>query len=142
MHFQYRAEIFYKVFIIDGPIGKSKYYAIRVEFQIRENPHTHSFIWIINAPRISSENMDEYTMWVDGLVKANLPDDETDSTLFELLNQNHVENLKMIIVLFFFTVVFTNRTIIAQPLSSSLTSLKKKIFTQEKRHSKYSFCKN
>ena len=78
-------EIFHKVFIIDGPKGKSKYYAIQVEFQIRGSPHIHSFIWIINASKISSENIDEYTMWADGLVKANLPDLETDSTLFELV---------------------------------------------------------
>ena len=39
----------------------------------------------------------------------------------------------MIIVLFFFTVVFTNRTIIAQPLSSSLTSLKKKKILHKKK---------
>ena len=28
-------EIFFKVFIIDGPLGKSKYYAIWMEFQMR-----------------------------------------------------------------------------------------------------------
>ena len=31
-HFQYRVEDFFKLIIIDGPLGKSKHYAIRVEF--------------------------------------------------------------------------------------------------------------
>ena len=33
-HFQYRFEVFFKVVIADGPLGKVKYYAIRVEFQV------------------------------------------------------------------------------------------------------------
>ena len=34
-HFQYRVEIFFKVIVLDGPLGKTSYYAIRVEFQVR-----------------------------------------------------------------------------------------------------------
>ena len=59
-HFQHRVKLFFKVFIIDGPLGKSKYDSIRVEFQIRGSPHIHSFIWIANALKLSSENIDEY----------------------------------------------------------------------------------
>ena len=55
-------EIFFKVLIIDGPLGISKYYAIRVEFQICGTPHIHYFKWVINAPKLSSENIDEYTV--------------------------------------------------------------------------------
>ena len=43
-HFQYRIEMFFKVIVLDGPLGKTQYYAIRVEFQVRESPHMHSFI--------------------------------------------------------------------------------------------------
>ena len=42
-HFQYRVEVFV-LNLIDGPLGKSKHYAIRVEFQIRGSSHIHSFI--------------------------------------------------------------------------------------------------
>ena len=73
------------MFIIDGPLGKSKYYTIRVEFQMRGSPHIQSFIWIVNAPKLSSENIDEYTVWLDGLIKADLPNPETDNSLFELV---------------------------------------------------------
>ena len=59
-HFQYRVEIFFKVIVLDGPLGKTSYYAIRVEFQVRGSPHIHSFMWIINAPKLSKETKDEY----------------------------------------------------------------------------------
>lgn len=49
-HFQYRVEVFFKEIIVDGPLGKVKYHAIRVEFQFRGSPHVHSFIWVIDAP--------------------------------------------------------------------------------------------
>ena len=59
-HFQYKIEIFFKVIVLDGPLGKTSYYAIRVEFQVRGSPHIHSFMWIINAPKLSKETKDEY----------------------------------------------------------------------------------
>ena len=37
-HFQYKVEVFFEVNIIAGPLGKVKYHAIRVEFQVRGSP--------------------------------------------------------------------------------------------------------
>ena len=54
-HFQYKVEVFFKEIILDGPLGKTKYYAIRTEFQERGSPHVHSFIWIFNAPNIEKQ---------------------------------------------------------------------------------------
>ena len=31
-YFQYRVERFFKVIVLDGPLGKTQYYAIRVKF--------------------------------------------------------------------------------------------------------------
>ena len=42
-HFQFRVEIFFKEITLDGPLGKTKYYVIRVEFQVRGTPHVYSF---------------------------------------------------------------------------------------------------
>ena len=42
-HFQYRVEIFLKVIVLNGPLGKTSYYAIHVEFQVRGSPHIHLF---------------------------------------------------------------------------------------------------
>ena len=53
-HFQYKVELFFKEIIIDVPLGKTKYYAISIEFQERGSPHVHSFIWILNAPNIEA----------------------------------------------------------------------------------------
>ena len=39
--------------VFDGPLGKIKYYALRIEFQERGSPHVHAFVWILDAPRIS-----------------------------------------------------------------------------------------
>ena len=46
-HFQYRVKISSKSFVVYGTLGKTKYYVIRVEFQVRGSPHIHSFIWIL-----------------------------------------------------------------------------------------------
>ena len=44
--------MFFKEVILDGPLGKTKYYALRNEFQERGNPHVHFFIWILDARKI------------------------------------------------------------------------------------------
>ena len=43
-HFQYRVELFFKEMVVNVPLGKVEYYAIRVEFQVRGSPHIHSFL--------------------------------------------------------------------------------------------------
>ena len=40
-HFQYKAEVFIKEIIFDGPLGKTKNYAIRTELQKRTIPYVH-----------------------------------------------------------------------------------------------------
>ena len=35
-NFQYRVEIFFKIIVLDGPLRKNQYYAIRVEFKVGE----------------------------------------------------------------------------------------------------------
>ena len=43
-HFQYRGEMFFKTVILNGSLGKTNYYVILVEFQVRGRPHVHSFL--------------------------------------------------------------------------------------------------
>ena len=50
--------MFFKVIVLDGPLGKTQYYATRVEFQVRGSSHMHSFIWILNAPKLTNFNID------------------------------------------------------------------------------------
>ena len=50
-HFQNRVEVFFKKIVLNGPLGRTRYYAICVEFQVRGSPHIHSFIWIFKTKR-------------------------------------------------------------------------------------------
>ena len=34
-HFQYKMQVFFNEIVLDGPFGKTKYYALRIEFQER-----------------------------------------------------------------------------------------------------------
>ena len=47
--------MFFKEIILDGTLGKRKYYAIGTEFQKGGSPHVHSFISIFNAPNIENQ---------------------------------------------------------------------------------------
>ena len=85
-HFQYRVDFFFKVIVIDGPLAKSRCYTIRVEFEVSNSPHIHSFIWIIGAPKLSMENIDEYIEWVDAIISTDLPDPDNDAARYELVN--------------------------------------------------------
>ena len=84
-HFQYRVEIFFKVIVLDGPLGKTSYYAIHVEFQVRGSPHIHSFIWILNALNLSKETKDEYIQWIDSIIRTDMPNSVSDKELLELV---------------------------------------------------------
>ena len=64
--FQYRVELFFKTTIIDnGFLGKINYYAVCVEFHVRGSPQVHSFIWILNLPKITKFNIEEYKRLVN-----------------------------------------------------------------------------
>ena len=43
-HFQFKVKIFFKEIILDGPLGKTKYYAISIEFQESGSSHVHLFL--------------------------------------------------------------------------------------------------
>ena len=40
-HFHYKVQVLFKEIVLDGPLGKTKYYAIHTEFQERGSPHVH-----------------------------------------------------------------------------------------------------
>ena len=83
-HFQHRAEILSKEILIirDGPLGNVKYYAIRVEFQFRDSLHIHSFLWVLNAPTLAENTINEYVEFLDSVVCENLSSEEGDPHLY------------------------------------------------------------
>ena len=100
--FQYRVELFFKTIILDDPLGKTNYYAIHVQFQVRGSPHVHSFIWILNTPKSSKFNIEEYANWVDMVIRTDLPDPSSVPDLHELVKdiksiatQNLALNIEM-----------------------------------------------
>ena len=76
--------ISFQVIVLDGPLGKVNYHAIRVEFKVRGSPHIRSFLWILHAPRLSKDNIDKYIFFVDGIITALLPDRDIEPEIFEL----------------------------------------------------------
>ena len=126
-HFQYRVEIFLKVIIINGPLGKVKYHAIGVEFQVRGSPHIHSFLWIIDAPILTKDNIYEYMTFIDSIVKAYVPNQSEDPELFNLVTTYQLDShskscrkYKNEKCRYHFGKFFTNQTIIALPLPEDL----------------------
>lgn len=91
-HFQYRVEVFFKEIVVDGPLGKVKYHAIRVEFQCRGSPHVHSFLWVIDAPRLRKEIKDEYTAYFDAIIKVHLPNRNDEPELYNLVKSYQIHS--------------------------------------------------
>ena len=91
-HFQYRSEMFFKVIVLDVPLGKTQYYAIQVEFQVRGSLHIHSFISILNAPKLRVFIIDECTKWVDSIVRSDLLDSVNEPILFELVETYQIHH--------------------------------------------------
>ena len=91
-HFQYRLETFFQVIVLDGPLSKVKYHAIRIEFQVRECPNVHLFFWVLVAPILSEDNIDEYSLFVDSIGKATLPNFKVDPSLFDLVTTYQIHS--------------------------------------------------
>ena len=128
MYFQYIVEIFEKFFVVDEPLGKKKYNTIRVEVQVTGSLHTPSFIWILNAPKLVLENVQEYTSWIDGIISAQLTPDLYDLVKTYRIHHHSktcrkIKNEKRH---FSFGRHFTDHTIIARPLEASISCAKKK----------------
>ena len=131
-HFQYRVEVFFKEIIIDGPLGKVKYYAIRVEFQFRGSPHIHSFLWVIGAPVLTKDTKNEYLQYVDHIVKAQLPDIDAEPELYQLVKTYQIHShskscrkYKNKDCRYSFGRFFTEKTIIAEPLPNDMLEQEK-----------------
>ena len=71
--FQYIVEAFFQAIVLNGPLGRVNYYAIKVEFQVCGSPHIYSFLSILNASALSKGNVQEYITFADGTIKANVP---------------------------------------------------------------------
>ena len=126
-HFQYSIEIFFKVIALDGPLSKTSYYAIRVEFQVRGSPHIHSLIWILNAPKLLKETKDEYIQCFDSIIRTDMPNSVSEKELFESVKTFQVyrhsktcRKYRNDKYKFNFGKIFTDRTIVAEPIPEDM----------------------
>ena len=83
--------IMYKVFkkillISSSPLSKIKYYVIRTEFQVKGPVYVPSLLWALNQPVLSESTINSLIEYLDSVVCANLPYNEQDLKLFNLVN--------------------------------------------------------
>ena len=128
-HFQYRVVTFFTEILLTNanPIGKIVYHALRIEFQMRGSPHLHALIWTSDCPKLTHDTKEAYIYFIDKHVQACLPDQNQDPELQELVKtyQKHSHSktcrkYKNIKCRFNFGQFFTNKTIVAEPLSDDL----------------------
>ena len=84
-YFQYWVEVFFReVILISGPLSNVRYYTIRVEFQVRQSPHIHSFLWVIKEPAIDQDPA-LYVEYLDSVISATLPSQDDNPELYKLV---------------------------------------------------------
>jgi hypothetical protein len=100
---------------------------------MRGSPHLHALIWTSDCPKLTPDSKQAYIEFIDKHVQAYLSNQETDPQLHELVKtyqkHNHSKTCrkyKNIQCRFNFGQFFTNRTIIAEPLSDDLDEEMKK----------------
>ena len=114
--------------VLNGALDKTRYYAIRVEFQVRSSSHIHSFIWILNAPKLTKESKQEYNQWVNSIIWTDMLDLVSEAKLFKLVRTFQVHQHSKICRKYrnnkcrlHFGKFFTSSTIIAELLSNIIS---------------------
>ena len=110
-----------------------------MEFQVLGSPHVHSFIWILNAPQLSSDNKTLYTEWLDGIIRTDLPDADNKPVLSDLVKKYQIHRhsktcgkFKNKSCRFHHGRYFTDHTVIAEPLASNVAADAKVSLTQKR----------
>ena len=135
-HFQYRLKCLFKDVLLGSgdPVGKILHDAIRIEFQFKDSPHALCFIWIKDCPILNEENIGDFIRFIDKHVSAVLPDIVTCPVLHNLVKtytyQTHTHSktcikYKNLACRFNFDHFFTEKTIVAEPLHTSIDKAEK-----------------
>ena len=90
-HFQYRLESTFITIILDDLLGRTNYYAISVEFEVRGSPHFNLFKWILNSPELTKSNIEEYTSWIDNIIRTELSDPCRELDLSEIVKTYQID---------------------------------------------------
>ena len=82
--FRCKFEVYFEDIILDGPLGKPNYYAMRILFQ--GNGSFHSFMLILNAPKIHKKAV--YIEFIKKRINAQMPDHFNNPEILLLLLLN------------------------------------------------------
>lgn len=110
---------------------------MRIEFQMRGSPHLHALIWTSDCTKLTSETKQDYIDYIDQHVHAHLPNEDPELHGLVKTYQKHSHSktcrkYKNVKCRFNFGQFFTNRTIVAEPLSDDL-DLEEKTKTIDKQ---------
>ena len=94
--FQHEVNAFFFENLSDPhPVGHMTDCVIKIEFQMRESPHAHCFLWVNDAPKIDKDPDDIVCSFIDKYITAVIPpvapENEHDIKLMENL-QNHTHS--------------------------------------------------
>ena len=125
--------LFKQILIIrDGPLGKVKYYAIRVRSQFRGSLQIHSFHWVLNALTLAENTINKYVEFLDSVVCGNVRSEEGDPYLHQLDKTIQIhciskacDKYKNSKCRFSFGRFFTDKIIVAVPLQHTLNQVEK-----------------
>ena len=138
-HFQYQVEVFFKEIIVDGPLGKVIYHAIRVEFQVHDSSYIHCFRWILNASILNTGSEEEHITSVDKTVSTYLPEKQKHPQLYDSVEiyQLHRHSktcckYKNQLFRFNFGKSFTNRTIVFRIFTQNMPENEKILLLQQR----------
>jgi len=74
----------------NGIFGEVEDFFYRIEYQARGAEHTHTLLWIKDAPVIGKNTPDEVKDYINKVSTCRLPDPETSLTLHELVTRFQV----------------------------------------------------
>ena len=61
-----------------------------LNFKQKGSPHIHSFIWILNAPRLTKETKNDYIKWMNGIIREDLPSSNNEPELYDLVKNYQI----------------------------------------------------
>ena len=72
---QHRLQSFFSQYLLNDvhPLGHIPTYVIKIEFQMRDSPHTHRLLWVKGAPTINQGSEDDVCRFIDKYITAVVP---------------------------------------------------------------------
>ena len=82
--------MFFKAIVLEGPLGKTNYCTITLEFKFRVNQHMHCFTWILNTPESTLWTILEYRKWLDSIIHTDLLNPNSEYQLHGLVKKHQI----------------------------------------------------